>query len=57
VGGYRILAPGTSPLSCADVKIGDRVEIDGRNTYREGKVLEKATTSRTPRTTARTSRA
>jgi hypothetical protein len=41
VGGYRVLAPGTSALSCADVKIGDRVEIDGRTVYREGKILEK----------------
>ena len=39
--GYRIIAPGTRPLACADVTIGDRVEIDGRNTYRSGAVVEK----------------
>ena len=49
VGGYRILAPGSRALSCADVKIGDRVEIDGRNTYREGKVLEKGDNLKDPK--------
>jgi hypothetical protein len=49
VGGYRILASGTRALSCADVKIGDRVEIDGRNTYREGKVLEKGQNLQDPK--------
>jgi len=39
--GYRVLPPGTKPLDCAGVAIGDPVEIDGRNTYREGKVTEK----------------
>lgn len=39
--GYRIIAPGTRPLACADITIGDRVEIDGRNTYRSGPVVEK----------------
>jgi hypothetical protein len=39
--GYRVIAPGTRPLGCADVNIGDRVEIDGRNVYRVGAVTEK----------------
>ncbi len=39
--GYRIIPPGTRPLGCADVAIGDPVEIDGRDTYRRGTVLEK----------------
>jgi hypothetical protein len=39
--GYRLVPPGTSPLGCADVAIGDPVEIDGRNIYRKGTVLEK----------------
>ncbi len=39
--GYRIIAPGTRPLSCADIAIGDQVEIDGRNIYRSGTVAEK----------------
>jgi hypothetical protein len=39
--GYRIIAPGTRPLACADIAIGDQVEIDGRNVYRSGTVAEK----------------
>jgi hypothetical protein len=39
--GYRIIPPGTRPLACADVAIGDQVEIDGRNVYRSGTVAEK----------------
>ena len=39
--GYRIVPPGTRPLACADVAIGDLVEIDGRNIYRSGMVAEK----------------
>jgi hypothetical protein len=39
--GYRIIAPGTRPLACVDIAIGDLVEIDGRNTYRSGTVTEK----------------
>jgi hypothetical protein len=39
--GYRIIPPGTQPLACADVAIGDEVEIDGRNIYRSGPVAEK----------------
>jgi hypothetical protein len=39
--GYRVIPEGTRPLGCAEIAVGDRVEIDGRNTYRQGKVLEK----------------
>jgi hypothetical protein len=39
--GYRIIPSGTRPLSCADIAIGDEVEIDGRNVYRSGTVAEK----------------
>jgi hypothetical protein len=42
VGGYRISPAGTAPLACADIAIGDPVEIDGRNIYRSGTVEEKA---------------
>jgi hypothetical protein len=38
-GGYRTIAPGTRPLSCADVHEGDAVEINGREHYRTGKIL------------------
>ena len=39
--GYRVIPPGTRPLACADIAIGDQVEIDGRTTYRSGAVTEK----------------
>jgi len=39
--GYRMIPPGTRPLACADIAIGDPVEIDGRNIYRSGTVAEK----------------
>lgn len=39
--GYRIIPAGTRPLACTDIAIGDLVEIDGRNTYRSGTVVEK----------------
>jgi len=39
--GYRVIPPGTRPLGCADVTIGDPVEINGRNVYRSGAVAEK----------------
>jgi hypothetical protein len=39
--GYRIIPPGTKALACADIAIGDLVEIDGRNSYRSGTVAEK----------------
>lgn len=38
--GYRIIAPGTVPLGCADIAIGDLVEINGRDIYRQGHVVE-----------------
>ena len=31
----------TRPLACADIAIGDQVEIDGRGIYRSGTVVEK----------------
>ncbi|MGK2851156.1 MAG: hypothetical protein ACSLFN_09645 [Candidatus Limnocylindrales bacterium] len=39
--GYRTIPPGTAPLGCADVAIGDLAEINGRDIYRRGEVLEK----------------
>lgn len=39
--GYRIIPPGTRPLACNDIAIGDQVEINGRNTYRSGTAVEK----------------
>ncbi len=39
--GYRVIPPGTRPLGCADIAIGDEVEVDGRNIYRRGTVVEK----------------
>jgi hypothetical protein len=39
--GYRIIPSGTRPLACADIAIGDDVEIDGRNVYRSGPVADK----------------
>jgi hypothetical protein len=39
-GGMRVVEPGTTPLSCTDIKIGDRVEISGREIYRAGAVAE-----------------
>jgi hypothetical protein len=38
-GGYRVIAPGTAPRACADVKSGDTVEFDGRSYYRTGQVV------------------
>ena len=40
-GGYRTIAEGTRPRSCADVAVGDTVEIDGRGHYRTGAVEGK----------------
>jgi hypothetical protein len=37
-GGYRTIQPGTQPLACSDIAVGDRVEIDGRERYRSGAV-------------------
>lgn len=39
--GYRIIESGAQPLACADVGVGDLVEIDGRNIYRSGTLIEK----------------
>ena len=38
-GGYRTFDAGTRPLACADIAVGDRYEIDGREHYRSGKVI------------------
>lgn len=40
MGGYRTTAAGTRPLGCADIEIGDSVEINGRNVFRSGTVAE-----------------
>jgi hypothetical protein len=40
-GDYRIIEPGTRPLGCEDVAIGDHVEINGRDVFRVGEVVEK----------------
>jgi hypothetical protein len=40
-GGYREIAPGTEPLRCDDVAIGDAVEINGQGLFRTGAVAEK----------------
>lgn len=40
-GGYRKLAPGTRPLTCADISVGDPLEINGRDVFRTGGVVEK----------------
>jgi hypothetical protein len=39
--GYRIIAPGTRPLGCADIAMGDPAEINGRDIYRTGSVTDK----------------
>ncbi len=39
-GGLRVIEPGTVALTCSDIKIGDTVEINGRDMYREGRVTE-----------------
>jgi hypothetical protein len=41
VGGYRTLAPGTKPLACGDIAIGDPIEINGRDVFRTGHVTGK----------------
>jgi hypothetical protein len=37
-GGYRTITD-EAPLACGDIAIGDRVEMDGREHYRTGKVI------------------
>jgi hypothetical protein len=39
-GGYRTFDPGTTPLACGDIATGERVEMNGRERYRTGTVLE-----------------
>ncbi len=39
-GGIRVIGPGTVPLSCADIAVGNRVEINGRDIFRSGTVAE-----------------
>lgn len=41
-GGYRVIPAGTRALACGDIKVGDGVEISGRNWYRSGKVIQIA---------------
>jgi len=38
-GGYRMIQPGTRALGCADIHVGDRVELDGREHFRAGTVV------------------
>ena len=38
-GGYRTFDQDARPLSCADISVGDRVEVDGREHFRTGRVL------------------
>ena len=38
-GGYRTIAAGSRPLACADIHVGDSVELGGRNWYRTGNVV------------------
>jgi hypothetical protein len=40
-GGERVIDPDTAPLACVDIGIGDAVEINGRDIFREGTVAEK----------------
>ena len=39
-GGYRTIDPGTRPLACADIAVGDRFEMNGRERFRSGTVIE-----------------
>jgi hypothetical protein len=39
-GGYRTIEPGTLPLACADIHLGDRIELNGREHFRSGMVIE-----------------
>jgi hypothetical protein len=38
-GGYRTIAPNARPLSCADLRAGSSVEMDGRGLYRSGRIV------------------
>jgi len=39
--GYRSIEAGMAPLACGDTRVGDPVEINGRNINRTGTVTEK----------------
>ena len=39
-GGYRTIDAGTRPLACTDIAVGDRYEINGREHFRSGTVIE-----------------
>lgn len=41
MGGYRVLSAGLRALGCADVAIGDPLEINGRDIFRTGRVIQK----------------
>jgi hypothetical protein len=41
-GGYRTIDPGTRPLACGDIRVGQRVELDGREHFRTATVLAVA---------------
>jgi hypothetical protein len=38
-GGYRTLSPGMRALTCADIQPGETVEMDGREHFRRGLVV------------------
>ncbi|HTK45535.1 MAG TPA: hypothetical protein VL749_09320 [Patescibacteria group bacterium] len=38
-GGYRTIEEGTHPLACADLHVGDKVEVDGLEHYRSGRII------------------
>jgi hypothetical protein len=38
-GGYRTLPEGTRPLACEDIRVGQRVELNGREHHRTGVVI------------------
>ena len=40
-GGYRTITPDMAILSCADIALGDPVEVNGRDLYRRGGVAQK----------------
>ena len=40
-GGYRTIVEGARPLRCEDIRVGDEIEINGRNAYRKGTVAER----------------
>ena len=39
-GGYRTIDAEARGLTCADIHVGDRAEVDGRERFRSGKVIE-----------------